>query len=131
MIIDITLRQSALDTILALLNGGSLKFYSGSRPAALTLSGNTLLGTCPLSATAAGATNSSGVATFNAITTDSSPAATGTCTFAFACKSDGTPVLNLSVGTSGTDIIVSNTSVVAGTGSIAVSSVTVTWPAGT
>src|SRR4051812_43531903 len=102
MIIAIAQRQTALDAWMVLLNGGSLKFYSGTRPAALSLSGNTLLSTTPLNATAAGATNSSGVATFNAITTDAAPAANGTATFAFACKSDGTPILNLSVGTSGT-----------------------------
>lgn len=129
MIIAIAQRQSALDTLLALLNGGSLKFYSGTRPAALTLSGNTLLSTCPLNATAFGATNSSGVATANAITTDAAPAASGTATFAFACKSDGTPILNLSVGTSGTDVVLNSTAITTG-GSVAVSSATVTFPAG-
>jgi hypothetical protein len=130
MIIAIAQRQSALDTLLTLLNGGSLKFYSGTRPAALTLAGNTLLSSCPLNATAFGATNSSGVATANAITTDAAPASTGTASFAFAYKSDGvTPLLNLSVGTSGTDVILNSTAITTG-GSVAVSSATVTFPAG-
>lgn len=133
MIIAIAQRQSAWDTILALLNGGSLKFYSGARPAAFTLSGNTLLSTCPLSATACGATNSSGVAALNAVTTDSAPAASGTVTFAFACKSDGTPILNLSVGLSGSgaDIIVDSTTVVGTTGTVAVTAGSLTFPIGT
>lgn len=130
MEIAIAQRQTAMDAWNVLLNGGSLKFYSGTRPAAFSLSGNTLLATCPLSATAAGATNASGVATLNAVTTDSAPAASGTATFAFACKSDGTPVYNLSVGLSAADIIVDNTTVVGTTGTVAVSSATVTFPIG-
>jgi len=129
MIIAIAQRQSSFDTLLALLNGGSIKFYSGSRPAAFALSGNTLLSTCPLSATAFGATNSSGQATANAITTDAAPAASGTATFAFACKSDGTPILNLTVGTSGTDVILNSTAITTG-GSVAISSCVLTDPAG-
>lgn len=131
MIIAIAQRQAAQDTYLALLNGGSLKFYSGTRPAALALSGNTLLSTCPLSSTAFAATDSSGNAAANAVTTDSAPAAIGTATFAFACKSDGTPILNLSVGTSGADVILNTTSITTGAGaSVAVASASVSFPAG-
>lgn len=130
MEIAIAQRQTAMDAWNTLLNGGTLKFYSGTRPAAFSLSGNTLLATCPLNATAFGATNGSGVATANAITTDSAPAASGTTTFAFACKSDGTPVYNLSVGLSASDIIVDNTTIVGTTGTVAVSSATVTFPIG-
>ena len=133
MLIAIAQRQSALDAILATLNSGSLKFYSGTRPAAFTLSGNTLLATCPLNATACGATNSSGVATFNAITADNAPAASGTATFAFACKADGTPVLNLSVGLggSGADVILDDVNIVGTTGTVVVSAGAVTFPIGT
>lgn len=132
MIIAIAQIQTAQDAWNTLLNGGSLKFYSGTRPTAFALSGNTLLATCPLSATATGATNGSGVATFNAITVDAAPVASGATTFAFACKSDGTPVYNLRVGLSGSgaDIIVDNVNVAATVGTVGVLSATVTFPLG-
>lgn len=137
----IALYHPAQDAWCTLLNGGSLKFYAGTRPgigAPFTLSGNTLLGTCPLANPAVGATNAGGVATFNSITPDSNPAATGDATFAFACKSDGTPIGNLSVGLAGSgpngtdpDIVVPNAHIVATTGAIVISSANLTFPVGT
>ncbi len=135
MIIAIAQRQSALDAILALLNGGSIKFYSGARPASLTLGANSLLATCPLSSPAFGATNSSGVATASAILTDGAPpgSSSSVAAFAFACKADGTPVLNLTVGlaSSGAELTLDTLTIVGATGSLAVTSLSLTFPAGT
>lgn len=95
---------------------GKFRGYSGTRPANAdtALAGNTLLFEATLNATAFGSP-SSGVATANAITQDSSADASGTCTFVRVFKSDGTTVLeDLEVGTSGANVNLSSTSIVAG-----------------
>lgn len=103
-------RNAAVDAVAALLNGGTLKFYSGTQPAnaGTALSGNTMLVSLGFSATAFGAA-SSGSATANSIT-GGTIAADGTATFARLFKSNGTSVvLDCSVGTSGADITVPTT----------------------
>lgn len=97
-------------------NNGKFRGYSGTRPtnADTALSGNTLLFECTLNATAFGAP-SAGLATANAITQDASADATGTCTFVRVFTSDGTTVLeDLEAGTSGCNVNLSSTSIVAG-----------------
>lgn len=82
-------RTRAADAVLARANNGFLRIYSGTRPATAdtALSGNTLLATLPLGATAfAGASN--GVASANAITSDTNAAATGRPTFARMVESN-------------------------------------------
>ena len=123
-------RNRAADAVTARANTGSLRIYGGTVPADANaaLGGATLLAVLPLSATAfAAAVN--GVATANAITADSSADATGTATFFRVLESDGTtPVFQGTVGTSGAELNLSSTSVVAG-GNVSVTSMTYTQAA--
>lgn len=108
--------NAGLDAITtAIGTSGKLRIYSGTKPAnvAAALSGNTLLADLALSATAAGAA-SGGVLTFNSITADSSADNTGTATFFSVTKSDNTRIIDGTVGTSGCDMTIDNTSINAG-----------------
>lgn len=110
-------KNLGLNAQLDVLNTGFLDIYSGTRPAGpdTALSGNTLLASLPMSATAFAAA-SGGTKTANAITSDSSADATGTATFFRAFKADHTTaVIDGTVGTSGTDAIINSVSIVAGT----------------
>lgn len=71
---------------------------------------------------------STGVATANAITPDSSANDTGTAVAATIHKSDDTQMLSCTVSTSGADINLDNTSIVA-TQEVGLDSLTVTVPA--
>jgi hypothetical protein len=94
-------------------NSGKLRIYSGTRPATGGTA-TTLLAELTCNATFAPSA-SGGVLTLIAITQDSSADATGTATWARLFKSDGTTiVLDCSVGTSGADINLNTTSIVAG-----------------
>ena len=120
----------ALDAGINVLNSGFLEIYTGTQPATpdTALSGNTLLATLPLSATAFGA-SSSATKTANAITS-ATAAATGTATFFRVYKSDGTTaVIDGSVGTSGADLNLNTTSIVTGA-TVSVSSWTISDPSG-
>jgi hypothetical protein len=89
-----TNRNRAADAVTVRANGGgSLRLYSGTPPADANaaLSGNTLLATLPMSATAFGAAVA-GVATANALTAAVAPA-TGRPTFCRIIESDGTTVV--------------------------------------
>lgn len=106
-------KNSGLDNQFDTLNNGYLRIYSGTRPTNpdTALSGNTLLAELRFNATAFAAA-SGGTKTANAIT-QGTAAATGTASFFRALKSDGTTaVVDGSVGTSGTDAIIGNTSIV-------------------
>ncbi len=108
-------RNELLDALTNELNSGVINIYSGTRPANAdtALAGNTLLAQLTLNATSAGAA-ASGVWTANAITSDSSADATGTATFARIFQSNGsTAVVDVSVGTSGTELIINTVSIVA------------------
>lgn len=108
-----TLRNARLDAITtATGNAGFLRIYDGSRPAtggtATTLLAELTLGT-PLAGAASGA-----VLTLNAITQDASANNSGTATWFRWVKSDGTThVLDGSVGTSGSDLNLTTTTIVA------------------
>lgn len=124
-------RNEALDTLTNNAASGKLRIYSGTRPtnADTALSGNTLLAELTMNSTAFGSA-SSGVLTANAITSDSSADATGTATFARLFESDGTTVIeDYSLGTSGTEVVISTTSIVA-TAVVSCSSFTITFPVG-
>src|SRR5690242_4343546 len=113
--------NAALAAILAEHNSGTLVVYSGTQPAnpQTALSGNTVLVTGTYAATAFGSQSVSGgftqaSASFTAASY--APAATGTAAWARAYKSDGTTAIaDYTVGTTGTDIIIGNTSVQTGT----------------
>ncbi len=116
----------------AACNSGKLRIYSGTRPtdADTALSGNTLLAELTMNATSFGA-SSAGVITANAITSDSSADATGTATFARLLQSDGTTVVgDFSLATSGSEVTINTTSIVAAA-VVSCSSFTITNPVGT
>lgn len=109
-----TLRNAMLDEITTRAgNAALLRIYDGSRPAtggsATTLLAELTCGT-PFAAGASG-----GALTLGSITQDSSANATGTATWFRIVQSDGsTHVLDGNVGTSGSDLNLTTTSIVSG-----------------
>lgn len=104
------------DALSDLADNGYLRIYDGTQPATAdtAISTQVLLAELRFNATAAPAA-SNGVLTFNAITQDSSANNTGTASWFRALKSDGsTALFDGSVGTSGSDINIATTSIVAG-----------------
>lgn len=125
-----TARNTALDALAALYNSGKLRIYDGSQPANANtaISGQVLLAELTFNSTAFGSA-SSGVATANAITSDSSADATGTASWFRCVKSDGTTVLmDGTAGTSGCNLNLNSTSISSGA-TIGVSAGTLTLPA--
>ena len=119
-----TVRNAMLDAITtAAGNAALLRIYDGSRPAtggtATTLLAELTCGT-PFAASA-----SSGVLTLGSITQDSSANATGTATWFRIVTSGGTFVLDGNVGTSGSDLNLTTTSIVSGQ-PVSVTSFTIT-----
>jgi hypothetical protein len=107
-----TVRNGMLDFITTTIgSNGLLRIYDGTRPATGGAA-TTKLAELALSATAAGA-SASGVLTFSAITQDSSADATGTATWFRVTTSGGTAVIDGNVGTSGSDLNLVTTSIVA------------------
>lgn len=105
--VSTTARNSMLDAIAALMNSGTINFYSGTQPATANTahSGNTLLCTLTFGTTAFAA-SSSGTATANAITSGVI-GTSGTASWVEVLKSDATTiVLHGSVATSSADVIV-------------------------
>jgi hypothetical protein len=99
-----------------LLNNGYLRIYDGTQPtnADTAIGAQVLLAELRFNATAAPSA-SNGVLTFNAITQDSSANASGTASWFRALGSDGTTVyFDGTVGTSGSDMNIATTSIVAG-----------------
>lgn len=94
------------NALAALLNGGKIKVYNGTQPATAdtAMSGNTLGVTLTLNATAFAAAVS-GVLTANAITS-AAAVADITPTWARICKSDDTPVFDVSAGASGCNLTI-------------------------
>lgn len=122
-----TAANAAADAVCALANSGKLRIYDGTQPATAdtAITTQTLLAELTLNATAFGAA-SAGVATANAITSDASADATGTASWFRVLKSDGTTVLfDGSVGTSGCNLNLNTTSIVAAA-AVAVSALTYT-----
>ncbi len=109
-------RNTMLDALTtAIGSSGKLKIYAGSQPATAdtALSGQSLLASLACSATfAAGA--SSGVLTASAISNDSSADNTGTAAWGTITKSDDTRIMDFTVGTSGADMTIDNTSINSG-----------------
>lgn len=107
------LRNAMLDEITTAIGAnGLLRIYDGSRPASGGAA-TTLLAELALSATAAGSA-SGGALTFSSITQDSSANATGTATWFRVVTSGGTFVIDGNVGTSGSDLNLTTTSIVSG-----------------
>lgn len=119
--------SAAADAVAALCNSGFMDFYDGTQPANANTAITTQvkLASCTFGATAFAA-SVNGVATANAIGTDTDADATGTVTWFRVYKSDHTTaVFDGSCGTSGADINFNTTSIVQH-GSVAVSSFTYT-----
>lgn len=132
MKITATRRNAQLDNLLAQLNNGYIRVYSGTKPtnADTALAGNTLLAELRFSATAFPSA-SAGSATANAITQDSSADASGTASFVRCFASDGTTVIcDLTVGTSGADINFATLTFTAGV-AVQITSLAISQPDGT
>ena len=109
---------------------GLLKIYDGAQPTTITtaLGAQVLLAQLALSATFAPAA-ASGVLTANAITQDSAADATGTAAWYSLQTSAGVRVVEGTVGTATSDLILNTVSIVIG-GPVAVTSFTYTAPGG-
>lgn len=120
-----TLRDAMLDQITTRAGASALlRIYDGARPATGGTA-TTLLAELTCNTTFAPAAVN-GVLTLNAITADSSANATGTATWFRIVQSDGsTFVMDGDVGTSGSDLNLTSTSIVA-TQSVSVSSFVIT-----
>lgn len=131
LLVSVAARNAAMDAVTALLNAGgagSVKIFDGTQPAGpgTAVSTQTLLVTLTFSATAFGAA-SGGVATANAIT-GGTAVATSTATWARLSSGAGTAVIDCTVGTSGCDINLNNTSIASGQ-AVSLSAFTLTHPA--
>lgn len=128
--------QAAMDAVVDLIDAGAgagtIKIYTASQPANadVAISSQTLLATLTFSDPAFGATNSSGVATASAITSDSSADATGTATWARIADSNGNTIFDCDVGTSGATINLNSVAITTG-GTVSITSFTMTHPDGT
>jgi len=122
--------NASADAVATLLNNGFIDIYDGTQPATAdtAIGSQVKLARLTFSATAFGAAVA-GVATANAITSDSSADATGTAAWFRALKSDGTSVFDGSVGTGTHNLVLPTTSIVAGA-SVGVTSCTYTQSKG-
>lgn len=135
MVSDETAEAQA-DAVGAKCNNGYLEIYSGSQPtdANTAVTSQVLLATLRFASTAFGASVASGTtpsrvatATANAIS-DVSASASGTAAWCRALKSDGTSVvMDGTVGTSGCDLNLVDTSLTSGE-TVSISSFTVAVP---
>lgn len=133
MNISTAARNALAAAIAVLLDAGSgpgtIKLYTGTKPAGpgTAVTTQTLLGTLTLSDPAFGSP-SNGVVAAGTIIGDSTADATGTATWFRAADSNGLAVIDGTVGTSGAELILDTTSIIAG-GAIVVESWTITAPA--
>ena len=120
---------TGVNAVTALLNSGTLKFYTGSQPALNAALTGTLLATLTFNSTAfAGATAAAGTVTATANPIASGTAvATGTAGYFALVTSGAATVLTGTVGTSASDINLNNTSITNGV-TVSVSSFTITEP---
>ena len=117
--------NAAANAMAALCDGGTLRIYSGTQPASAgTAASGTLLAELTLGNPAFGSA-SNGVATANSITGDTSADATGTAGWFRVRNSSGTAVFDGEVGTSGSDLNLSSTSIQSGA-EVSVTSLTIT-----
>lgn len=129
MEISTAAQNAAGQAVTDLLNGGTLKIYTGTSPGVNNAATGTLLGTLTLSATAFGAW-SAGSATANTITGDSAADATGTAGYFRALSSGGAAIIDGTISASGGggELILNSTAITEGA-SIDVTSWTINHPA--
>jgi len=122
-----TLRNAMLDQIKTALDAGSgaalIRIYDGTRPATGGTA-TTLLAELTCTDPSAGSA-SSGTLTFSSITQDASANATGTATWFRMVDSAATFVMDGNVSTSGSDLNLTTTAIVA-TQPVSISSATIT-----
>lgn len=122
-----TVKNAKLNAIATAVGAsGLLRIYSGTQPTDpdTALAGNTLLAELACSATFAPSA-SGGVLTVNTITDDTSANNTGTATWGTFTTSGGTRLVDFSVGTATSDLILNTTSIVSGA-TVSVTSFTIT-----
>jgi hypothetical protein len=122
-------RSRAADAVCVRANSGILRIYDGSQPATAdtAIGAQVILAELTMNSTAFGAA-SNGVATANAITSDTSANNTGTAAWFRLFESDGTTVIcDGTVGTSGDDMNLNTVSIVSGA-NVSISSATFTMP---
>jgi hypothetical protein len=130
--------RAAVDAVVDRLDLGSgtasahCLIYSGTPPADAdtALSGNTLLADLAMANPAFGAAADAApgaTATAGAITDDTAANATGTATFARLVDRDGTVILQVTVGTSGTELII-NSAAIQVNATVKVTSLAITHP---
>lgn len=126
--------SAMLNEVFTLLNGGTITIYSGTMPATpeTALSGNTALvsGTFTNPALSGSIAYSGGYMVGNLGFADTTlgTITSGTAVWARALSSASAAVVDLTVGTSGTDVIVGNTSIQTGV-TVNVTSATLSNPA--
>ena len=111
-----SLKNARLDQITTKVGAsGLLRIYDGSQPANpdTAVTSQTKLAELTTNASAFAAAASGGVLTANAISS-ANAVASGTASWFRLCKSDATAVIDGTVGTSGTDLIIDNTSIASG-----------------
>lgn len=111
-----TVVNGQADALSVLADNGYIRIYDGTQPATAdtAISSQVLLAELRFNVDAAPSAVD-GVLTFNAITQDSSANNTGTASWFRALKSDGSTVLfDGAVGTTGSDMSIETTSIVAG-----------------
>jgi len=122
-----TARSDACDAITALLDGGTLKFYTGTQPTDISDDpAGTLLATVTLASPSFGDA-ASGVCSIEPTETVLA-VANGTATWARFADSAGNTVMDVSVGTtSSEELVFDDVSFVTG-GEVAITSLTITVP---
>lgn len=123
----LAIRNADLDTRGALLDGGTIKLYTGTRPATpdVAVTDQVLIATMTFSDTAFAPADGGQVLSNTIIPGVST--VEGTVTWARLCTSGGTAVCDIDVGTSGADLILANTHVLINT-TVNCSSLTITEP---
>ncbi len=108
--------STAADAMAALANAGKLRIYTGAQPATAddAIGAVTLLAELVFANPAFGAAVN-GVATANAIASDTTADATGTATWFRVWKADGvTPIWDGSVGAAAADLVLNSVAIQAG-----------------
>lgn len=110
------LKNARLDQITTKVGAsGLLRIYDGAQPASpdTAVTTQTKLAELTCNAAAFAGAASGGVLTANAIS-NATAVASGTAAWFRLCKSDGTAVADGTVGTSGSDLVIDNTSIASG-----------------
>ncbi len=130
LIVSTAARNAAMDAVTALINvggAGTIEIYDGAQPTnpGTAVSTQNKLVTLTFSSTSFAA-SIAGVATANTITSGTA-IATGTPSWARLKSGAGTAVIDLTVGTSGTDIVLASGTIGTG-GNVSLTSFTLTHP---